>query len=60
MDLDIYKRFRYNFYYWLKNFKQTEDGQFILMDPITEKNREQERKNQDQQIYCTVDPSIQS
>jgi len=26
MEVDVYRRFRYNFYYWLKNFKQTEDG----------------------------------
>eukprot|EP00347_Sterkiella_histriomuscorum_P018916 403343678 len=33
VEQDVYKRFRYNFYYWLKNFKQTEDGQFQFVDP---------------------------
>ena len=32
--VEPYKRFRYNFHYWLKNFKYNEDGtfQFIIND----------------------------
>jgi hypothetical protein len=29
--VEPYKRFRYNFHYWLKNFKYNEDGTFQFM-----------------------------
>ena len=29
--MDPYKRFRYNFHYWLKNFKYNQDGTLQIL-----------------------------
>ncbi|CDW78793.1 UNKNOWN [Stylonychia lemnae] len=55
IEVDVYRRFRYNFYYWLKNFKQTEDGQFQFVDPATNQQEQKLANTQKNLIGVVLD-----